>query len=484
MHFGIKNRGSVAFVFYFILALALLAVAGYYIGLNEQDRLFKDISDKRQKQYDYAANGPSVVEDVGVPNTDVSQDSYIKSLIDSPSVVLNNLRSGSSANSNENNGSTSVPGLDVLIGDGVNGNSEFFASILNSAKNSEYNIKSSGKKNGLNVKLFNGEASGDNCYNTAEKRVCFPYYKLEKIWSLGDLNMDGIDDAIVSVYAQENTLAKNVLINNFYALISGTSTEVENTLLSATSSNSTSTTKLISYSVASFNYGVQPPTVLSVEIMNGSVVVIGNFYASSDVAGKPSLNKVVRYKFDLNTPEGELDGEQNKKIASSLYSIKKVGEATLFKEQRESTSIWYPYNYTVDGLNFSFKAPDSWQRVESFNNNVKVVFKDPGGRSLILETMKIIETCSEYNFNLNDSSSVKVKSSEFIDLGEFGVGLYVKYSIDVNGSDLKQYHADICVTDKNTDKKLFSFYSTTKEDEIPYFSIFDKIWSTFAIKQE
>ena len=49
------NKGSVAFVFYFILGLSLLAVAGYYIGINEQDRLFNEIATKKQQQQPMAA---------------------------------------------------------------------------------------------------------------------------------------------------------------------------------------------------------------------------------------------------------------------------------------------------------------------------------------------------------------------------------------------------------------------------------------------
>lgn len=471
MHFGNKNKGSVTFVFYFIIALALLAVAGYYIGLNEQKKLFKSISDSKQQQND-VNNIFNTESEVGDLNLSNNQDVSIKSLIDSPSVVLRNLETGSGGNIKQ--GSSTYAGtLNIASGVNVVVSSEDFLTVFSNAKQSEYLIKTNEDKDGTKVRLVNGEAKGDNCYNAATERVCFPYYKLEKIWSIGDLNADGVPDAIVSVLKQENVLAKKMPTNNFYALVSNSSTTkkvVENELLSTTSTSTYS-----NYSVVSFEYGVNTPTILSAEISEGTSVLIGNFYASGDISGKPTLNKVVRYKFELNKAEGVM--------SESLYSIKKIGEATLFKEQKENTSIWYAYNYEIDGLNFSFKTPESWQREENFDKDIKIVFKETDGRNLVLETRKIIETCSEYNFNLKDDSKVKINNSEFIDLGEFGVGLYIKYAISINDSS-KQYHADICVTDKNNDKKVFSLYSTTKEDDVPYFSMFDKIWSTFKIRQE
>ena len=77
MHFGITNRisttnkGSVAFVFYFIVAIALLALAAYYIGINEQKKLFKSITDKKQQEYDKDVNGDPVEREIGALNTSI-----------------------------------------------------------------------------------------------------------------------------------------------------------------------------------------------------------------------------------------------------------------------------------------------------------------------------------------------------------------------------------------------------------------------------
>jgi hypothetical protein len=295
-------------------------------------------------------------------------------------------------------------------------------------------------------------ALGDSCYNEPTGKVCFPQYKLEKIWAVGDLNSDGINDSVISISAIENLMAEKIKTNNFYAIVSASSSI-------ATSTKATTTPE---YDIIPFNYGLYSPTISSVEITEGLAVLIGNFYVGGDLLGKPSVNKVIKYKFN----EGV---------------IQKVTEAKLFKEQGESTSVWYPYNYSYSGLNFNFKTPDTWQREENFDDGVKIIFKTPDGRDLVLRTKSIIETCSEYDFNLNDSKNVKVKSSEFIDLGQFGVGSYIKYAII--DTPTNQYHADICVTDKNNDKKVFSLYATSKEDKDPYYSIFDKIWSTFKINQ-
>ena len=233
--------------------------------------------------------------------------------------------------------------------------------------------------------------------------------------------------------------------------------------LVATSTATSSVVQNPAYTIAPFNFGLYSPLIVSAEISEGNVVLIGNFYANGDALGKPSVNKSIKYKFTNNL-------------------IQKVSEAKLFKEQGESTSLWYSSNYTSSGLDFAFKVPETWKKEESFDNgDVRIIFTNTDGRSLVLQTKSIIETCAEYNFNLNDSTDAKVKSSEYIDLGAFGVGSYIKYGII--GTDSNQYHADICVSDKNNDRKIFSLYSTSKEDSDPYFSIFDKIWSTFTIKQ-
>jgi hypothetical protein len=501
MNFGITNKnyttnkGSVAFVFYFIIAIALLALAAYYVGINEQKKLFKSITDKKQQDYDRDVNGDPVEREIGALSTSIEQNIIIKSLIDSPNVVLRNLQSGRSASSIGNSSTDSsvvVNGTSTAVGPNVDVNSVDLPAISNSAKKAEYFVKSSDNKKGTDVKLINGTATGDNCYTAQGGRVCFPLYKLEKIWSIGDVNSDGASDAVVSVSAEENVLQKKPVVSNFYALISkvpviastsapvkksaGKDTSVKNVTSKGTSSASTSTvlfasstisasssTPEVLYVVTPFNYGVNPPNILSADIIDGNIILLGNFYSNSDAVGSPSLNKVVRYKV------GEDD------------SVNKIGEATLFSEQKENTANWYLHNYEADNLSFSFKTPETWKRVENFDKGVKINFTELGGRGITLETSSMVETCAEFEFNLKDVANINIKSSQFIDLGQFGVGLYLKYAID-GGERGKQYHADICVTDKSGDKKVFSLYSTTKEDEIPYFSIFDKIWSTFKVQ--
>lgn len=469
-----KTKGSVLFVFYFIVGLTLLAVAGYYIGINEQSRLFKTITDKKQQQEDNVLNGVVVGQGNNSSSIADKNDIPMKSLIDSPSIVLRNIRNANTVNQDKNTSSNNLGGVKVSYGLGVDQNSIEVDKMLNIAKQAEYFVKTNENKNGINVTLLNGEAIGSNCYNEQTGKVCFPQYKLEKIWSTGDLNDDGINDSILSVSATESVMAEKVNTNNFYAMISSSSSAAKIASTTSTASTASTTPKTLTASTTSstsistlydfvpFNYGLYSPTILSVEITEGDAVLIGNFYVKGDLLGKPSVNKVIKYKF-------------NKGL------IQKVSEAKLFKEQGESTSNWYPYNYSYSGLNFYFRTPDTWQREENFDDDVKIVFKTTDVRDLILQTRSIIETCSEYNFNLGDSTNVKVKSSEFIDLGQFGVGSYVKYTIINN--DLNQYHADICVTDRNNDKKVFSLYSTSKEDGDPYFSIFDKIWSTFKVNQ-
>jgi len=457
MHFGNKNRGTVSFVFYFIVALALLAVAGYYIGINEQQKLFKIISDKKQQQQNNIENGSSTVQDIGAPNLSIDQDRSIKSIIDSPYVVLRNLRVGANHSLNGSSSSNVVAGFNVTTGSNVGANSVDFLTILNNAKKTKYDIWISDSKS-IEVDLVNGIATGNNCYTDPNGKVCFPVYKLEKVWAIGDLNKDGVSDAIVSVSMDENVLQNKPTVSRLFALMS-------NTPAAKSTSTASGAMQDVSYTAVSLNYKTDA-IVFSADISEGDIILIESFYLKGDAVGSPPSNKVLRHRI--------VEG-------NGVYT---VGEATLFAEQKESTSIWYPYNYEVDNLSFSFKAPNSWQREEGFDKGVKIIFKEKSGRNIVLETRNIVETCSEYNLNLSDSKDVKIKNSEFIDLGQFGVGLYVKYAISIGDSDLKQYHADICVTDKNTDKKVFSLYSTTKEDDIPYFSIFDKIWSTFKIVQE
>jgi hypothetical protein len=459
MNFDNKNRGTVSFVFYFIIALALLAIAGYYIGINEQQKLFKIISDKKQQQNQIEI-GNSPMQDIGAPNLSIDQDSSIKSIIDSPYVVLRNLKSNSSIGAGVvGSGASSivVDGTSTDVGPNVDVNSTAFSAVLDVARKAKYLLWLT-DSTAVDVELVNGVATGKNCYTSPDGKVCFPKYKLEKVWAIGDLNKDKMDDALVSVSISENVLQNKPIVSRLFALMS-TSTVGQDV------SSSSVATSGMSHYVVPLNYGYDV-ILYSADISEGDIILFESIYRKGDVPGKPSANMVVRHKIEGN-------------------AIYLTSEATLFAEQKESTSIWYPYNYEIDGLNFSFKAPDSWQKVESFDKAVKIIFKEKGGRNLVLETRNIVETCSEYNLNLSDSKDVKIKSSEFIDLGQFGVGLYVKYAIiNINDSGLKQYHADICVTDKNTDKKVFSLYSTTKEDDIPYFSIFDKIWSTFKIVQE
>ena len=529
-HKIIRTKGSVAFVLYFIVGVALLAVAGYYIGINEQTRLFKTLSDKKQQQengdINSSSSSRSANPSAGQLGTTVSpsetKDSIIKSLIDSPAVVLRNARVGVDSSGWNQGGETGAEGSGALGNSGGldnSGNTIFgpnvdlgsfqTISIFNFANQASYFIKTNDSKNGREIALVNGQAKGDTCYNTALERVCYPSYKLNKIWSAGDLNSDGKSDAIISISALESVAGKKIITDNYYALISGSSTVIATSTLlkgvssststsrvsasatsssrasattSATTSRASATTTRASaatttatstqsifvnnYNIIPFNYGIYSPLVSSAEINEGSTILIGRFYVSGDAVGSPSINKAIRYKFE--------------KSSTTPYSIKKISEAKLFKEQGENTSLWYSYDYTFSGINFAFKAPETWQREENFDKGVRVVFKETEGRSLVFNTKSIVETCSEYGFNLGDSLNVKINKSEFIDLGQFGVGSYIKYSITNSG--MIQYHADICVTDKNSDKKVFSLYSTTSEDASPYYAMFDKILSTFRIK--
>ena len=476
----VPTSGSVAFTFYFIFALALLAVAGYYIGINEQTKLFKDIVQKKQQQEDQILNSIADNQNSNTSIVSTAKNEAIKSLIDSPNIVLRNLRAGHGGDVSKNQTSNSNMG-NVLMGPNVDANSEETQTILRFAKQAQYQITTNFNKNGLDLKLTDGQATGDTCYNTATERVCYPHYKLEKIWSVGDLNGDGAGDAIVSISAEEKNLAKTIVTDNFYAIISdpksvttdgasgkasGKSPKTAPTSIPASTSTApiSLSPSTVIYNISPFGFGVYSPLISSAEIVDSKAVLIGNFYGENDVLGSPTVGKAIRYKFDENN------------------LIQKVGEAKLFKEQGESTSLWYSYNYNFDGLDFYFKAPDAWQRDENFDKGVKVTFKESGGRVIVLDTSSIIQTCSEYKLNMSDSPNVKIDSANFIDLGQFGVGSYVKYTIAGNGG-LNQYHADICVNDKNNDKKVFKLYSTTNEDDVPYFIIFDKIWSTFKIKQ-
>lgn len=449
-----RNKGSVQFVFYFIAGLTLLAVAGYYIGLNEQSKLFKSVTDRKQQQENYALNGKSDEQSIIPPSVDSIQEAPVKSLIDSPLTVLRNLnRSGDDVAESVN---VSSPKETVLSSTNINART-----IFNIAKQLNYQIK-----NNLNVKLINGEASGESCYTQDVKRICFPIYKLDNIIAVGDLNGDKIDDAVVVLSVTDSLLPKEVKSNRFYALIASPLATS-----SATTSNIVISSSTVSYNSVLFNYGSYIPVVLSAEITNGVLSFIGNFYANNDVVGIPTINKVVKYKIN-----SEL-------IASSTsYSIKKLSEARLFKEQWESVVNWYQYDYLFSGLDFSFKAPEAWQRIEHLGDNLSVSFTDTDNRNIILNTASITETCSEYGFNISVNKNIKIRDSEFIDLGSFGVGYYVKYTKNID-SENNAYYADICVSDKNNDRKVFSLSSTTKEDGDPYFVIYDKIWSTFKVSQ-
>ena len=449
------NKGSVAFVFYFIIGLALLAVAGYYIGLHEQASLFDSISSKKQQQENEIMNGTSsdLLTNSPIPQ-DNQNDPTVKSLIDSPNAILRNIKTitGSSNNSSLNNNIVSVNQDSGDLSQVKN------LAISNIAKQSQFFIKTSENKNGINVKLVDGEARGSSCYNTATERLCFPDYKFNKVWSLGDLNGDGIDDAILSISAIENSTSTKVGTENFFAMIS------------VTSSSSFSTSSLVNYSIVPFNYGIYSPKVSSMEITDEVVKVVGIFYSKTDKIGNPSINKIVKYKVQYSDSK------------TSPLLIQNIGEARLFKEQGDRVADWYLYSYIYSGLSFSFRAPDAWQRVESFGDNIKVDFNVPDGRDITFNTSTITPTCSEYGLNLSDNKNIKIKGSEFIDLGQFGAGYYVKYAVGGADDGTSEYHADICVTDSNGDKKLFSLISNSKEDGDPYFVMFDKIFSTFKIK--
>ena len=490
-----KNKGSVAFIFYFIVGLSLLAIAGYYIGLHEQVALFESITSKRQQQENDILNATNV--DQGTNSSSASnQFTPTKGLIDSPAIVLRNLRNGNTTQVGGNSGGdtggqgagtvqTNSGPVSVSFSPSVDQNSNDVGVILGIAKQSSYFIKTNESKNGTVVKLSNGEAKGDTCYNTATEKICYPYYSLAKVWSLGDLNGDGINDAIISVSALESLSAKKIVTNNFYAMIS-TSTKA--------TKNSSAT---VSYNIASFNYGVYAPTVSSIEIKNGVITAIGIFYADVDAIGKPSLSKIIKYKVVLNSSGDSASSAPSASSALSTnsvtpYLIKEISQARLFKEQGEDTSGWYLYSNDFLGTNFSFRAPDTWQREQSSDEagqTFAIALKTPDNRNMVFDARNVIITCSEYSFDLQDVAGITINDSEFIDLGDFGTGSYIKYtrsSGDTGGSNnsstKKEYHADICVTDQGGDRKIFGLRAVTAEDDGPYFAMFDKIWSTFKIK--
>lgn len=503
-----KNKGSILFIFYFIIGIALLAVAGYYIGLNEQTKLFKSISDKKQQQENPVVD-LNKLQGVGILDSvkKQPQETPIKSLIDSPITILKNLRNASNLNDTSGGISTGTNSTNSTssYNDSVESNAVANANaseIFNIARQSFFLIKTAENKKGDIIELSDGEAYGNSCYTTDAGKLCFPYYKLEKIWAVGDLNGDRIDDAIVSVSALESISPVKIVNDNFYAMMSSSAIPSKDTV-STTSSPIIVSSSTVDYATVLFNYGSSVPKISSIEIADGTASLIGSFYTSSDKAGKPSLSKVVRYRVDSKKNElikntstasttASMSASSTKSVESPSststetavkYSIQKIGEARLFKEQWEKTSVWYPYNYAYSDLAFSFKIPEAWPRVENFEKGLELTFKDTDDRSLIIDAKSIIETCSEYGFNLNDDKDVKIKTAYFIDLGSFGVGYYIKYARSL-ANNVNGYFADICVNDKNNDKKIFSIHSSTKEDSDPYFVIFDKIWSTFKIKQE
>ncbi|MEI6553813.1 MAG: hypothetical protein WCO09_04540, partial [bacterium] len=292
----ISSRGSVAFTFYFIIALGLLAVAGYYIGINEQTSLFKDIVQRKQTQEDAILNSIADNQSVYTPTASTAKNDAIKSLIDSPNVVLRNLRAShdASVQSGANQNASSTLG-NILIGQNVDTNSVETQTIITFAKQAQYLIYTNANKHGSNIKLIDGETKGDVCYNTATERVCYPHYKLEKIWSVGDLNNDGAGDAIISISAEEKILEKNVITDNFYAIISDpNSVTVDKKTQKASSTPISLSPETVSYSVAPFGYGLYSPLISSAEIVDGNAILIGNFYADNDAIGSPSVSKAIR----------------------------------------------------------------------------------------------------------------------------------------------------------------------------------------------
>lgn len=454
------NKGSIAFAFYFLIGLGLLAVAGYYIGINEQQRLFKEITDKKQAQEDAVLNGAS--ENVGISDTEKTlmarKDEQIKSLIDSPVVVLRNIaQKNIDVSEDKIVNKTEVKNLEDLR--------------LAIAKNSKYFIKTKINSNGEEVTLSNGEALGSNCYSGPEGQICFPKYNFEKIWAIGDLNNDSFDDVIVSVLSFEKKDSIDFINRNYYAIVFATSTNrmlASSTLYMNMTSGGGAEVDLsplvasTSYNVLSFGYGIYSPNISSWEINNGMIQAIGNFYKNGDDLGSPSVSKIIKYK-----------------VATS--SIVKSSEAKLFKEQGDRVATWLLSSYSFNGLDFSLRTPETWQREEKYSDTLLVTFKNPDGRNVFLMSKKTIKTCSEFELALKDTKSLNLLNSEYIDLGEFGVGFYAKYSKKLEDGT-NGYYADVCVADKNNDYTLFSMVSSSKDDGDPYFVMFDKIWSTFKIK--
>ena len=489
MHKNFKNqKGSIAFILYFIAGLTILAVAGYYIGLNQQSSLFRDVSGRKQQQLDSVLNGPVDSQQSASSDNQNSIDPSVKSLIDSPNIVLrnighidnSNINNASSASSNINATTTYSPGTDDQ-------KTEETKAISYLAKNSKYFIVTSENKNGLNITLKNGEDRGNTCYNTATQRVCYPDYKFGNVWSLGDLNNDGIDDAVINVSAIENVSSKEIKTENYYVMVS--------------SLDKTTASSSVKYTIVPFNFGLYFPIISSIEISDNLISLMGSFYDKKDTLGQPSVNQVVKYAIGLdNTVKSSvatstLIGTSSVKTASSVassssvslnsdlvYIIKKVSSSRLFKEQKDNLSDWYPYNYTFNNLDFSFKTPDAWQKNENFKDGFSIDFKTTDGRGISFSASTLVKTCSEYQFDLKDTPNITIKSTEFVDLGSSGIGYYTKFYGKLSDSS-NGYETDICVTDKNNDRELFSLYSSSNEDGDPYFAMFDKIFSTFKIKQ-
>ncbi len=453
-----NNKGSALFALYFIIGLALLAVAGYYIGINEQQRLFKEIKDKKQAQEDSVLNGSSTGSTINETERVLiaKKDEQIKSLIDSPVVVLRNIAKNIDINSDESDGD-------------VQKNKDLIKSIddlyFGVAKNSKYFIKTSTNTKGEDVNLQNGEAVGDNCFSAPEGRTCLPKYTFEKIWAKGDLNNDSFDDIIISVLSSEKVESNDSVNRNYYVILFASSTKeiLENIDWTSTT---TSITKeafaSTSYEVLPFGYGLYSPNISSWEINNGLIQAIGNFYKTSDGVGNPSVSKIIKYKIATST-------------------IVKSSEARLFKEQGDRVATWLLSSYAFNGLDFSLRTPETWQREEKYGETLAVTFKNPDGRDMFLNVKKSISTCSEYDLSLKDSKDLNLLNAEYIDLGEFGVGFYAKYSRKLDGGT-NGYYADVCVVDKNNDHTILSLAASSKDDGDPYFVMFDKIWSTFKIR--